>query len=50
MDMVVQLQLHPLALKEDPFIHNTDPHKTASAWEDVRKVSYELGSNPGYAQ
>lgn len=49
-DLVVQLPSHPLALKEDPFIHNTDPHKTASAWEDVRKMSYKSGSNPSYTQ
>lgn len=52
MDLVVQLPSHPLALKEDPFIRCTDPHKTVSAWEDVRKMSFKLGlgSNPSYAQ
>ena len=49
-DLVVQLPSHPLALKEDPFIHNTDPQKTASVWEDVRKMSYRSGFNPSYAQ
>ena len=45
-DLVAQLPSHPLALKEDPFIHNTDPHNTASAWEEVRKMLYKSGSNP----
>ena len=50
LDLKNQLPSHPLTLKEDPFIHNTNPHYTASAWEDVCKTSYKLGPNPSYAQ
>ena len=52
-DVVIPPPLHPLALREDPLIHNTDPQKTASTWKAVRKMSFRLGtgsSDPSYAQ